>query len=1328
MYDGYLAFGGVEVINADRLSTYARNGVGPDAAEVEPCDGGCTDLAEVLGDAPYRTPLLDLPPWFTGTTPEGQDFAGLMVLDLTGVDGSTRTVPIIESLRDGGVPMRGRAGSRVIAVSALAMARSACGLDAGLSWLTSALHPPCADLSGCGGLDLDMFACCPTPICPTVDPSVPPTETVYTGDENWLGIGGTWDPVTDFFQVVPSPVSTNLIVNPNMDAEAAGAVAVRATNYITNPTFGTDTSGWAATNGTLTRVTGTLGAAFAGRIAATSNSPRFVRTIPATAGVLYRVTGRVATQTAAAPRSWSVLLEALNGASAVIGTVSKAAEVSGPAVGTWTEAGTQLLAPAGTVSMRVSFISNALSGEAVLLQQAAMFAAEDWQGDYFDGSSPDPLPGLYAWSGTAHLSTSTLTAPTLAAFNHIRNPSFEVDTAGWTVNDNTDPPVHSAITTWIGGFGARFAIGASATPAAWRTTARHVIPGVTYRFGIAVSGLSGRQVALQVVWRNAAGATVGTTAVSDSTAAGASVWAWVESTFTAPPGAYYAEVEVQEAETSTGDDFWVDAAIWTVADNPTGWRYFDGLGGAQSAPASPYAGVHVADSEDYAAWTGAVDGSHAVAYTTAVSGWAGNGLLGAVSEPVALERDGSRYLPASRVPQVGDSTFSLRADLPTDARACGVMFQLVTGLTIGEWYTLSGWAYKPANVDNMLLTVAFGAGSELVTEDDEWAYRQVSFQATAVEHFVGWQTSGPTTLGESVWMDAMMLQPTRSLTMAVAFEDDRPAWETFGWDWNPAFGNFVEPAWDTSTEQAHTGDHSVKVTWGEIPEGSDAWGSWFGHPLDTGMVPGDWYTFSGWVYVPAGSPDVSPDVLFRAVGTPVTERDEWVYREVTFQATSVNAFPGWRVAGSYTDAVAYFDDVRLVPGRQPFDFFDGGSPDSEAGSFFWNGPAEVSSSTYAEAITAMLAGPVLGCTDDALVSWTVVPADGNAMTVTPLVLDTAGTTVLATGDPVTVPGTGGTVSWYPPVGWEDWRPALEVPPPGADITLTVTMRAALSLAECVDPHRRQFRGVVTVSGPTVVERIADRQGEVTMARVEWTWAATDPFKYGVEEEVLRGVPSGGGAAEYQAPLVQLSATSVVTAAATACPLPAATLRSCTDPPVEATCCTPPTPPLPPAPAPDDCFVTPTSWTRRQFQVPPAVAPEAVGVPHFRFVNDASPKTGVRVRIWEDPDPDFGAVPECGFVHEFTIGYIEPGAEFWVDGSTGSAYATCEGVVGWQPADRVMEGNYGGPTEPLLIGCGNRYHVAVDVPQTYAATCGTAWTAGQPQGALTWSVGIQRREG
>lgn len=141
MYDGYLAFGGMEIINAERAAAYLA--VFAPTVEVRCSTEG---LHTALGHAPYTTPAADGAPWVLPGRPATARFYGLFPGKQEGIENSTREVPTTELGGDGAVHTSSRHGSREIRYTATAFAADAEAMDEGIAWLRDVLA---AD--ACGG-------------------------------------------------------------------------------------------------------------------------------------------------------------------------------------------------------------------------------------------------------------------------------------------------------------------------------------------------------------------------------------------------------------------------------------------------------------------------------------------------------------------------------------------------------------------------------------------------------------------------------------------------------------------------------------------------------------------------------------------------------------------------------------------------------------------------------------------------------------------------------------------------------------------------------------------------------------------------------------------------------------------------------------------------------------------------------------------------------------------------------------------------------------------------------------------------------------------------
>lgn len=190
MPNDFIRFSSTEVINTERLATYIANGIAPGGGttfDIEPCEG----LSEVvLPDGVFTTPLGDEPPWYDANDPDTWDFAGVLPLEVTGLDDTTRSVTMTPTIRGNGLAGRAIRGPQTIGVTAVLVGRTTEGVAAGLAWLRRVLHGACdADELPCGPTGtLETFTVCPV-FGGTPDLDAPATTILL--DPNSLG-GGEW--------------------------------------------------------------------------------------------------------------------------------------------------------------------------------------------------------------------------------------------------------------------------------------------------------------------------------------------------------------------------------------------------------------------------------------------------------------------------------------------------------------------------------------------------------------------------------------------------------------------------------------------------------------------------------------------------------------------------------------------------------------------------------------------------------------------------------------------------------------------------------------------------------------------------------------------------------------------------------------------------------------------------------------------------------------------------------------------------------------------------------------------------------------------------------
>lgn len=385
---------------------------------------------------------------------------------------------------------------------------------------------------------------------------------------------------------------------------------------------------------------------------------------------------------------------------------------------------------------------------------------------------------------------------------------------------------------------------------------------------------------------------------------------------------------------------------------------------------------------------------------------------------------------------------------------------------------------------------------------------------------------------------------------------------------------------------------------------------------------------------------------------------------------------------------------------------EGGEPGTSAWDDTWEGGTPVALPKF-----GIAASPNLhGCREYFQAVWDVTglaagvrvavgAIDGQGVTLARSPWTTVGTT------PATLTQT---FERYP---WEDWRPAIWVTEPGAAVTLTETYRPDLDPDTCLTPYFRLFTGVSCVSGPTVV---GDHEfgDDCHLLQVEWTWACGDPFRYRLATPLAADLLTDGSGTPVLEPGVFADFPGLVNIGDTDCADPVAPV-DCGIDPLYPTLGTPPRAPRVADPA---FSVSSTSdYNRAVLRIEPdAIPTTGVGALRLVLANGSNViKRGVRVRIWTGESADFSSVPECGFVNEFTLRFLDVSTSIVIDTSARSATVVCNDGSTFDAAG-LLRGPYGGAFRWPTLSCDLRHFIAIDVPQ--------------PQGRLTVAASLSLREG
>lgn len=199
-------------------------------------------------------------------------------------------------------------------------------------------------------------------------------------------------------------------------AATSAALGTLRTNLATNPSFETNTTGWTAANSVAARVTAVTTAPYVGEAclrltASASGGVGAWHSIAVTAGKQYAFSAY--SKAATTGRQFRLTADWYGGGGTLL--LSQAGALVATNAGGWTRAELLATAPVGATSVRLWVIAEATAAageqhyfDGLLVEQLTSVGA------YFDGATPDAGGVDYAWTGTAHASTSTATSSNLA--------------------------------------------------------------------------------------------------------------------------------------------------------------------------------------------------------------------------------------------------------------------------------------------------------------------------------------------------------------------------------------------------------------------------------------------------------------------------------------------------------------------------------------------------------------------------------------------------------------------------------------------------------------------------------------------------------------------------------------------------------------------------------------------------------------------------------------------------------------------------------------------------------------------------------------------------
>lgn len=174
--------------------------------------------------------------------------------------------------------------------------------------------------------------------------------------------------------------------------------------------------------------------------------------------------------------------------------------------------------------------------------------------------------------------------------------------------------------------------------------------------------------------------------------------------------------------------------------------------------------------------------------------------------------------------------------------------------------------------------------------------------------------------------------------------------ETDASDWSSTtgFGAYTLCTVAHSAVRAWDGTKSVLLTWPTTAGGS------LGVTVVTGLVIGRTYTFSAYVYVPTGSPDVCMTIALIANGSTTAVKNAWQRISITWTATQSTIQVGPRVTGSTAGQQCWVDGFQADEGSTV--------------ATFTTDPPPISYRFTGRIATNDLAFPALGLAETALVA------------------------------------------------------------------------------------------------------------------------------------------------------------------------------------------------------------------------------------------------------------------------------------------------------------------------------------------------------------------------
>ncbi|WP_155054593.1 carbohydrate binding domain-containing protein [Streptomyces blattellae] len=235
----------------------------------------------------------------------------------------------------------------------------------------------------------------------------------------------------------------------------------------------------------------------------------------------------------------------------------------------------------------------------------------------------------------------------------------------------------------------------------------------------------------------------------------------------------------------------------------------------------------------------------------------------------------------------------------------------VYGLDIGTRYTASAHVWVPSGGAPTLVCgiegIGFGAASSVL---DGWSRITFTFTATDTRHRFAIEVASLPTAGTQCWIDAVQLWEGSTAL---------PLNHLANGDFETSVANWVSsgtPTFARSTTRAFRGASSMQVTWGTVADQTITCDAM------TGLVIGQAYTYSAYVWVPSGGTPVALAVAGLSIGSPSTLVDRWQRITISWTATATSHQVRLRHGSGVTPVAGqvWMDAAMVAEGSTPVDF------------------------------------------------------------------------------------------------------------------------------------------------------------------------------------------------------------------------------------------------------------------------------------------------------------------------------------------------------------------------------------------------------------------------